>query len=156
MHAALRAYEEAHPQDCTLVNSQDEFYGGARKAQNLLAQFIQWEYVAAVKDATTEQLEARKTVLGRILERTVRLKMALHEPLEKLRDEAYERYSNLLKEHEKELKELGASLTTRMSDCIASRVGRHWRDRGTKVNPRLRRARALPTSTPDSPLSLCF
>jgi len=107
MYAALRAYEEAHPQDCTLVNSQDEFYGGAGKAQNLLGQFIQWEYVAAVKDATTEQLEARKTVLGRILERTVRLKMALNEPLEKLRDEAYERYSKLLKEHENELKRFG-------------------------------------------------
>lgn len=136
MHEALRTYEEAHPQECTLVNSQDEFYGGAGKAQNLLAQFIQWEYVAAVKDATTEQLEARKTVLGRILERTVRLKMALNEPLEKLRDEAYERYSKLLKEHEKELRELGASLTARMSDWAHpdARIKLEWRDDESQVS----------------------
>jgi putative ATP-dependent endonuclease of OLD family len=136
MYAGLRAYEEAHPQDCTLVNSQDEFYGGAGKAQNLLAQFIQWEYVAAVKDATTEQLEARKTVLGRILERTVRLKMALNEPLERLRDEAYERYSKLLKEHEKELRDLGASLTARMSDWAHpdARIKLEWRDDESQVS----------------------
>jgi len=136
MYDALRAYEEAHPKECALVNSQDEFYGGAGKAQNLLAQFIQWEYVAAVKDATTEQLEARKTVLGRILERTVRLKMALSQPLEQLRDEAYERYSKLLKEHEKELKELGASLTARMSDWAHpdARIKLEWRDDESQVS----------------------
>jgi hypothetical protein len=47
--------------------------------------------------------------------------MALNEPLEKLRNEAYERYSKLLKEHEKELKDLGASLTARMSPARAQR-----------------------------------
>src|SRR6266481_4452983 len=136
MYAALRAYEEVHPEECNLINSEAEFYGGAGKAQNLLAQFIQWEYVAAVKDATTEQLEARKTVLGRILERTVRLKMALNEPLEKLRNEAYETYSKLLKEHEKELKDLGASLTARMSDWAHpdARISLEWRDEESQVS----------------------
>jgi putative ATP-dependent endonuclease of OLD family len=100
MLAALREYEEAHPEECTLENSQDEFYGGAGKAQNLLGQFIQWVYVPAVKDATAEQLEAKKTALGLILERTVRLKMSLTEPLDKLRDDAFKQYSDLLKEHE--------------------------------------------------------
>jgi putative ATP-dependent endonuclease of OLD family len=136
MHDTLRAYEEAHPEECTLVNSQDEFYGGAGKGQSLLAQFIQWEYVAAVKDATTEQLEARKTVLGRILERTVRLKMALNEPLEKLRDEAYEKYSKLLADHENELKELGASLTARMSEWAHpdARIKLEWRGDESQVS----------------------
>jgi predicted ATPase len=136
MHAALRTYEEAHPAECTLVNSEAQFYGGVGKAQNLLAEFIQWVYVPAVKDATAEQLEAKKTALGQILERTVRLKMALSEPLEKLRDEAYERYSKRLKEHEKELKDLGASLTARMSDWAHpdARIKLEWRDEESQVS----------------------
>jgi putative ATP-dependent endonuclease of the OLD family len=36
MYAALRAYEEAHPEECTLIDSEAEFYGGAGKAQSLL------------------------------------------------------------------------------------------------------------------------
>jgi predicted ATP-dependent endonuclease of OLD family len=136
MYDALRAYEEGHPEECTLLNSQDEFYGGAGKGQSLLAQFIQWEYVAAVKDASTEQLEARKTVLGRILERTVRLKMALTEPLDRLREEAYEKYSKLLREHEKELKDLGTSLTERMGEWAHpdARIKLEWRGDESQVS----------------------
>jgi putative ATP-dependent endonuclease of OLD family len=136
MHDALRAYEEAHPQECVLVNSKAEFYGGAGKAQNLLSQFIQWVYVPAVKDATSEQLESRKTALGQILERTVRLKMELSAPLEKLREEAYESYKRLLKEHERELEALGASLTIRMREWAHpdARIKLTWRDDESQVS----------------------
>jgi putative ATP-dependent endonuclease of OLD family len=136
MHEALRTYEEAHPQECILVNSAAEFYGGVGKAQSLLSQFIQWVYVPAVKDATSEQLEAKKTALGQIVERTVRLKMALSKPLAELREKAYEEYSKLLKQHEKELDDLGASLTKRMGDWAHpdARIKLEWRDEESQVS----------------------
>ncbi len=135
MHAALRTYEEAHPSECSLVDSEDEFYGGAGKAKNLLNQFIQWVYVPAVKDATAEQLEAKKTALGLILERTVRLKMSLTEPLNQLREEAYTKYASLLREHEQALDDLASSLTTRIQEWAHpdARIMLSWRSEETQV-----------------------
>lgn len=135
MIAALRDYEEAHPEACTLVDSRAEFYGAGGKAQSLLEQFVQWVYVPAVKDATAEQLEAKKTALGLILERTVRMKMPLTEPLGKLREEAYAKYSALLKEHEQALDELAASLTARIQEWAHpdARIMLSWRSEESQV-----------------------
>lgn len=135
MIASLRDHEEAHPEVCALVDSRAEFYGAAGKAQNLLEQFVQWVYVPAVKDATVEQLEAKKTALGLILERTVRLKMSLSEPLGKLREEAYAKYSALLKEHEQALDDLASSLTTRIQEWAHpdARIMLSWRSEESQV-----------------------
>jgi len=136
MIAALRAYEEAHPDECTLVDSRAEFYGGAGKAQNLLDQFIQWVYVPAVKDATAEQFEAKKTALGQILERTVRSKMSLTEPLDRLRRESLEKYTKLLSEHEKSLDDLADSLTERIKEWAHpdARIKLSWRNDESQVS----------------------
>ena len=73
MIKALREYETNHPAQCELIRSEDQFYG-ISKGANRLARYLQWVYVPAVKDATTEQLEARNTALGKLLARTVRVK----------------------------------------------------------------------------------
>ena len=71
MIEALRSYEESHHEICEEIPSADEFYG-ISKGKNLLEKHIQWVYVPAVKDAATEQAEARNTALGKLLARTVR------------------------------------------------------------------------------------
>jgi putative ATP-dependent endonuclease of the OLD family len=63
MRDALRNYEAEHPDRCELIPSEDQFYGFSKGA-NRLARYLQWVYVPAVKDATTEQLEARNTALN--------------------------------------------------------------------------------------------
>ena len=50
----LSAYEDSHPDLCSLVPSQDEFYGA--NSTGKLARFIQWIYVPAVKDVGAEGL----------------------------------------------------------------------------------------------------
>jgi putative ATP-dependent endonuclease of OLD family len=135
MYEALRAYEESHPSECTLIDSADEFYGGGGKAKNLLNQFVQWVYVPAVKDASTEQLEAKRSALGLILERTVRLQMSLTEPLEKLREEAYAAYNGLLKKHDDALAQLATSLTKRIQEWAHpdARVTLSWNNEESQV-----------------------
>lgn len=73
MIEALRKYETEHPNRLVLLPSEDQFYG-VSKGANRLARYLQWVFVPAVKDATTEQLEARNTALGKLLARTVRAK----------------------------------------------------------------------------------
>jgi putative ATP-dependent endonuclease of OLD family len=86
MRDALRAYEEAHPEKCILIPSEDQFYGFT-KGSNRLARYVQWVYVPAVKDATKENVEGKNTALGKILARTVRAKVKFDEEISKLKDD---------------------------------------------------------------------
>lgn len=115
MIEALRKYESDHPDKCELIPSEDQFYG-VSKGANRLAQYIQWVYVPAVKDAATEQLEARDTALGKLLARTVRAKTNFEEAVKTLRTGMQEQYQQLLDKNQEVLKELSDSLQTRLTE----------------------------------------
>lgn len=112
---ALHSYEAAHPELCTLIRSQDQFYGFS-KGTNLLQKYVQWICVPAVKDASTEQFETRNTALKMLLERTVRSKLSFKEPLDKLRADAEARYREILKEYQGTLESLSESLSAKLKD----------------------------------------
>ena len=84
MVTALREFEAARPDEGVLIPSEDQFYGFS-KGVNRLARHVQWVYVPAVKDATTEQVEARNSALGKLLARTVRSKTNFDETIQTLR-----------------------------------------------------------------------
>ena len=69
-----------------------------------------------MKDASTEQMEAKRTALGRLLERTVRSKMSFSDPLASLRSEIEERYKQLLRDNQGLLEELSESLSARIQE----------------------------------------
>ena len=87
---ALQAYEAAHPEQRGLIESEDQFYGVSR-GKNRLDKYVQWVFIPAVKDAASEQLEARNTALGRLLERTVRSQVSLDGPVAELKREMTEK-----------------------------------------------------------------
>lgn len=111
----LHNYETTHPDACVPLPSEDQFYGFT-KGTNRLEKFIQWVFVPAVKDASTEQLEAKKTALGMLLERTVRAKVSFSEPIADLRKKAAEAYLKLLEENRVILEGLSGSLTARLKE----------------------------------------
>ncbi len=115
MIEALRKYETDHPDQCELIASEDQFYG-VSKGANRLARYIQWVYIPAVKDAATEQLEARDTALGKLLARTVRAKTNFEEAVKALRTGMQEQYQQLLDKNQEVLKELSDSLQTRLTE----------------------------------------
>jgi|CXWL01.1.fsa_nt_gi predicted ATP-dependent endonuclease of OLD family len=115
MIAALHEYETQHLVLCELIQSEDQFYG-VSKGANRLAQYIQWVFVPAVKDAATEQLEARDTALGKLLARTVRAKTNFEEAVNALRTGMQEQYQALLDKNQHVLKELSESLRTRLTE----------------------------------------
>jgi predicted ATP-dependent endonuclease of OLD family len=112
---ALREYETAHPDRCILLRSKDEFYG-ISKGKNRLEKHVQWVYVPAVKDASTEQLEQRNTALARLLARTVRAKAKFTEQVDAIRRKAQEDYKNLLQTNQQTLKDLSTALQKRLAD----------------------------------------
>lgn len=111
---ALRAYEETHPEACTLIPSEDQFYGFS-KGSNRLAKYVQWVYVPAVKDATKENVEAKNNAIGRLLARTVRSKVEFAEDIKALQQEAREQYRKLIEAQQGSLNEISESLSKRLA-----------------------------------------
>lgn len=135
MMTALREYEEAHPEACVPILSRHDFYGVSRGA-NLLEKYIQWVYVPAVKEVSTEDREARDTALGKLLQRTVRAKVSFDEDLGQIRSEAQERYGALLRQREDALAEVSDALSTRLAEWAhpGAKVRLEWdQDRETAV-----------------------
>jgi predicted ATPase len=112
---ALRQYESGHPKQCELIPSRHEFYGWSKGA-NLLAKYVQWVYIPAVKDASTEQIESKNTALGKLLARTVRAKINFGEALEKIKGAAQDEYNKLLGESQGVLGDISDALKTRLQD----------------------------------------
>lgn len=114
MESALRSYEAARPEQCQLLPSEDQFYG-ASKGQGRLQRYIQWVYVPAVKDASSEQSEGKATALGKLLARTVRAKVNFTDGLGALTREARLKYQELLDQSQSELAQVSAALNARLA-----------------------------------------
>jgi putative ATP-dependent endonuclease of the OLD family len=133
MESALHTYEEAHPERCELVDSEDQFYGWS-KGENRLRKYIQWVYIPAVKDASTEQLEGKTTALGELLERSIRQKLDFEAPLAALRQEASQKYQVLLDAKQSDLQSLSSTLEGRLQQWshARARLTLHWNNDPTK------------------------
>jgi hypothetical protein len=109
MQSALQEYENKRPDECSMEDAECQCYGFTGGLYRL-ADLVQWVYVPAVKDASTEQEEGSKTALGQLLQRTVRTKIDFNEPLDALREEAKGKYDAILEKEKHALKGLGLSI----------------------------------------------
>ncbi len=115
MTDTLRAYENAHPDACELIESGDEFYGISKGAHKL-GKYIQWIFIPAVKDASSEQAEAKDTALGRLIERTVRAKVKFGDRIKELQQQTHREYDAILADNQTVLDSLSDSLTKRLCE----------------------------------------
>lgn len=113
MEEALRAYEMARPQECSLLPSEDQFYG-VSKGTGRLQKHIQWVYVPAVKDASSEQSEGKATALGKLLSRTVRSRVNFSDAIGALTKQARDSYQQLMADSQQQLEEVSSALNTRL------------------------------------------
>ena len=115
MVTSLRNFEADRPNECELIPSEDQFYGFSRGA-NRLAKHVQWVYVPAVKDATSEQVEARNSALGKLLARTVRSQTNFDETIGMLRTQMQRQYQELLDGNQSVLDDISSALQTRIAE----------------------------------------
>lgn len=113
--AALRAYEESHPELCSLIESAHQFFGFT-KGSNLLSKYIQWVYIPAVKEASTEQEEGSKTALGQLFQRSIRTKVSFKESIARLRNGLEKQYRELLDSEKSALDELSGNIQERLRE----------------------------------------
>lgn len=145
MEEALLEYEKNHPELCELTESSDEFYGFT-KGSGRLSKYIQWVYVPAVKDVSTEQDEAKKTALGQLLETTVRAKVDFSEHINKLKEDVVNKYEEMVKKEADALKDMSGILTSRLREWSHSQaeVDLNWNyDKDKSISISQPSARAL-------------
>ncbi len=134
MEEALHAYETAHPEQCILIPSPDQFYGVSR-AVNRIEKYVQWVYVPAVKDASAEQVETKTSAIGKLLARRVHSQLAIDGPVSALKEDALHKYKELLQDNEKGLKQLAESLNKRFHEWAHDNASLdlQWQDQDKAV-----------------------
>jgi putative ATP-dependent endonuclease of OLD family len=115
MAAGLQSFESANPTKCSLIPSEDQFYG-ATKGVNRLAPHVQWVFVPAVKDITEESQESKNSGLGQLLGRTIRSKVDFAEKVGTLRDSLRAQYQAMLDAEQSVLDSLSVSLEVKLKD----------------------------------------
>jgi energy-coupling factor transporter ATP-binding protein EcfA2 len=113
MESALRAYEEAHPELCELLDSEHQFYGWT-KGENRLRKYFQWVFIPAVKEAYEEQSEAKNTALGELLQRTIRLAVDFDGPLKALKSATELEYERIVASQQDALRDISRSLQEKL------------------------------------------
>lgn len=113
MKDSLRSFESANPDRCVLIPSEDRFYGFSRGGDRL-SKYIQWIYVPAVKDVSSENEESRNNALGKILARAIRARVDFKPELEKLRSDTAARYKQLVGDQQGILRSLSDSINERL------------------------------------------
>jgi predicted ATP-dependent endonuclease of OLD family len=145
MHNALQQYENERPDECSMEDAKCECYGFTGGLYRL-SDLVQWVYVPAVKDASSEQEEGSKTALGQLLQRTVRTKIDFDDSLDALRKEAKDKYEAILEKEKDALKELGLSIQESLREWTNPRavLELEWRgdpDKSVRVDGPIAKAR---------------
>lgn len=130
---ALRAHEAAHPELLQPIRSRDQFYGFT-KGESLLRKYVQWVFVPAVKDATSENSEGKKNALRALLDRTVRSKVNFDEELRNIREQAENNFRAALVGKQLVLRDLSGSISNRLSDFAhaEAKVKIQWDEEASK------------------------
>lgn len=142
MKEALRNYEESLPKERKeLKDEPNELYGFTGGLYRL-EDIIQWVYVPAVKDASSEQEEGSKTALGQLVERMVRAKIDFKDELAALEEESEAEYDRILQGKKDALKGLGLSLQQSLREWTNPRASLELEWQGDFPKPRRPIARA--------------
>ncbi|MEN8265151.1 MAG: ATP-dependent endonuclease [Nitrospirota bacterium] len=123
MESALRDYEESHPEICEPIDSKARFYGYTG-GENLMSKYFKWIYIPAVKDASSEQDEAKNTALGELLKRTIRTKVKFDDTVKELREMASKKYIEIIEGQQDTLNSISSSLEKKLQE---------WAHPGAKV-----------------------
>ena len=133
MKSSLREFEEKNPDQCTLIQSMDQFYGFSKGA-NHLENYIHWVYVPAVKDATSEQVEAKSSALEKLLKRTVHMNSNLPDQISELHEKMQDQYDSIITKNQTSLVDISSKLQDSLTEWAHpnTKIDLEWRQNHEK------------------------
>lgn len=107
--AAVRAFETARAHQHVEIPSSDNAYGAAGPI-HILRKFIDWIYVPAVKEASSEATELRESAFSKLILYSVRNRCNFTDRLTQIREAATEELQQVLRETDEVLSEVGGEI----------------------------------------------
>ena len=116
---ALEAWESEHPDECSMGRDDGQFFGFKEVGQAHLERYTRVLFIPAVRDASEDAAEGRGTVLSDLMDLVIRSTLAEREEIQKLRQDAQERYTEIM--DPANLTEL-STLESELSDTLSTYV----------------------------------
>lgn len=125
----MEAWEAAHPDQCAPSRDDGQFLGFANVARGSLAKYLSFVFVPAVRDAGTDAVDAKGSVISQLIELVVKSVVQRRKDIVEWRAKASQEYQELVSPEN--LGELG-TLSDEISETLAvfysdSRVDLNWR-----------------------------
>lgn len=109
---ALKAWEEAHVDQCKPMRDDGQFFGFKEVGTGYLGEFTRFLFIPAVRDAADDASEGKGSVLTDLMDMVVRSVVANKEAVKTLREETQQKYEEIMKpENLAELQGLSGQLS---------------------------------------------
>ncbi|WP_420960174.1 AAA family ATPase [Brucella sp. IR073] len=118
---AIRAFEASKPSEHVAIPSEESAYGATGPIPKL-KKFIDWIYVPAVKDASTEASEQRESAFSKLISFAVRNRCDFSEQITRIKTEASEALRSALGEAESVLAEVGGEINREFKNLTATPI----------------------------------
>lgn len=115
---ALANYEASLSDDQKEMTISGSEFFGVSKGTHKFQRHLNWVYVPAVKDASSESEEARTSHLGKLIQHTIRSGMDYDVELDRIRKEALNSYSKLLTDQRAHLTGLQKRLSEKLQAAV--------------------------------------
>ncbi|MCJ7668217.1 MAG: ATP-binding protein, partial [Anaerolineae bacterium] len=93
---ALKDWEAAHPDQCSLLRDQGQFFGFTGVGGYNLERNTRFLFVPAVREASEDAAERRGSVLTELMDLVVRSVLAQREEVKQLQEDAQARYDEIM------------------------------------------------------------
>ena len=109
---ALAEWELEHPDNNVWLRDEGQFFGFKEVGQSKLERYTRFVFIPAVRDAASDAIEGRGSVLSEIIDLAVRSALSRKQELEDLIEDAKQRYSQIISDaKDNELKTLKQALS---------------------------------------------
>ncbi|HEX9430335.1 MAG TPA: AAA family ATPase, partial [Candidatus Bathyarchaeia archaeon] len=112
---ALRKWESENPATCSRQRDDGQFFGFKEVAQGYLGRYTRPLFIPAVRDAVSDAMEGRGSVLTSLLDMVVRSELAKKEEIKRIQEDTLTKYREVLSPEN--LVELG-TLADRLSSTL--------------------------------------
>lgn len=116
---AVRSWELAHPDQCTRLRDDGQFFGFTEVAQGYLGQYTRFIPIPAVRDAADDAAEGKGSPITEIMDLVVRSVLAHRQDVIGLKEETQEKYEQIM--DPAKLAELG-TLTGQLTKTLRTYV----------------------------------
>ena len=127
---AMKAWENAHPENLVLQPDDGQFFGFQNASRGALGRHTTFVFVPAVREAATDATDGKSSAIGRLLELVVRSAILQRNDVVAFRANMTAQYQALVSpENMPELGALAGTLTNGLKELYRdAAVGLNWRE----------------------------